>query len=130
MDDATEAVFTAFLYDHPGNPEVFIDTTFGTWGGDSVDDHETFGSRTGRVEPDGQIGCSLVAGAELAPDSPIYGVKLTREQALTHPRLAQFGRSTTRSCRSRRSSGSSTPQRTLRANRWRDRPVVARALAG
>src|SRR5689334_12371504 len=33
-DDATVAVFWAFLYDHPGNPEVFIDATFGTWGVD------------------------------------------------------------------------------------------------
>jgi hypothetical protein len=61
---STLAVFWAFLYDHPGNREVFIDATFGTWGVDGFsEDHVTFGSRTGPVEEHPHIASSLVTGA-------------------------------------------------------------------
>ena len=44
-------MFWAFLNDHPRNPEVFIDATFGTWGVEEYTaDHETFGARTGAGE--------------------------------------------------------------------------------
>lgn len=87
----TLAVFWAFLYDHPGNPEVFIDATFGTWGVEGYTaDHATFGARTGAVEGESDVASTLVTGAELGGDDPRYGVKLTREQALAHPRLNQF----------------------------------------
>jgi hypothetical protein len=43
--------FWTFLYDHPGNPKVFIDVTLGTWEPEGYSaDHVTFGSRTGAVE--------------------------------------------------------------------------------
>jgi hypothetical protein len=87
----TLAVFWAFLYDHPGNPEVFIDATFGTWGIEGYTaDHVTFGARTGKVEGQSTVASSLVAGAELGPDDPRYGVKLSRDQAMAHPGLALF----------------------------------------
>lgn len=90
-DGDTLAVFWAFLYDHPGNPEVYIDATFGTWAVEGYTaDHETFGSRTGAVEGLPSPATSLVTGAELAPDDPRLGVKLTRDQALAHERLEQF----------------------------------------
>ena len=90
-DGGTLAVFWAFLYDHPGNPEVLIDATFGTWGIEGYTaDHETFGARTGAVDGGTDVASTLVTGAELADDDPRYGVKLTRELALAHPRLNQF----------------------------------------
>ena len=89
--ESTLAVFWAFLYDHLGDREVFIDATFGTWGeAESSDDHVTFGSRTGQVEQHPHIASSLVTGAESADDDPRYGQKLTREQALVHPRVDEF----------------------------------------
>lgn len=90
-DGGTLAVFWAFLYDHPGNPEVFIDATFGTWGVEGYTaDHETFGSRTGAVEGQANVASTLVTGAELGADDPRFGVKLSRDQALEHPQLSQF----------------------------------------
>jgi len=85
------AMFWAFLYEYPGNPEVFIDAILGTWN-DEVDhaDHETFGSRTGRVERHPDIASSLVTGGEMASDDPRFGVKLTRQQALENPQLDTF----------------------------------------
>lgn len=84
--DTTLAVFWAFLYDHPGNPEVYIDATFGTWGIEGqTQDHVTFGARTGAVEEHPHVASSLVTGGEFADDDPRFGAKLTREQALDHP---------------------------------------------
>ena len=92
-DDALMGVFSASLYDHPGNPEVFIDLTLGTWEPDGYcADHVTFGSRTGAVEEHPHIASTLVTGAEVFADDPMFGVKLTREQALKHPRLDEFWR--------------------------------------
>ncbi len=89
--ESTLAVFWAHLYDHPGNREVFIDATFGTWGVDGYsEDHVTFGSRTGPVEEHPHIASSLVRGGEFASDDPNFGKKLTREQALVHPRIDEF----------------------------------------
>lgn len=90
-DGATLALFWAFLYDHADNPEIFIDATLGGWGdGDSSDDRVSFGSRTGRVDDRGNVSCSLVVGAAMAPDDPSFGTKLDREQALAHPWIKEF----------------------------------------
>ena len=37
-----------------------------------------------------QPSCSLVAAASVAPDDPLYGVKLDRHAALAHPWLPAF----------------------------------------
>lgn len=92
-DTVTVAVFGAFLYDHPGNPEVYIDATFGTFGQDdpaSHADHITFGSRTGHMDEHPHFGCSLVTGGEMAPEEPFFGVRLTRDQALAHAKVQDF----------------------------------------
>ncbi|WP_344935603.1 hypothetical protein [Sphaerisporangium flaviroseum] len=34
--------------------------------------------------------CSLVTGAEAAPDTPFYGRKLTRDEALRHPWVSDY----------------------------------------
>jgi hypothetical protein len=92
-DEATVAVFGAFLYDHPGNPEVYVDATFGTFGSDdeaAYADHVTFGSRTGSLDEHPHFGCTLVTGGEMAPEAAFFGHRLTREEALAHPRLQEF----------------------------------------
>jgi hypothetical protein len=63
LGDRTIAVFWAFLYDHPGNSEVLIDAILDTWDDEeNTEDHETFGSRTGRVDEHPHIASSLVTG--------------------------------------------------------------------
>ncbi len=79
-----------WLYDHDVGREVFTDGIFGTWGEDEVDDHVTFGSRTGPVEGSDQPAFSLVTGGEMGPDDALIGQKLTREEALRHPLLPRF----------------------------------------
>ena len=91
-DSTTVAVFGAFLYDHPGDPEVYIDATFGTFGSDETAyaDHVTFGSRTGALDEPPHFGCTLVTGGAMGQDEPFFGRRLTREEALAHPGLREF----------------------------------------
>ena len=89
--EVTVAVFAAFLYDHPGNPEVFTDVTFGSWGeGADYADHLTFGSRTGFLDEHPHFASSLVTGGAMAPDTALVGHKVTRDEALGHQRLDEF----------------------------------------
>ncbi|AXH89032.1 hypothetical protein AB0N38_32670 [Micromonospora aurantiaca] len=70
--------------------EVWIDAILGSWGRDDFDDHVTFGCRVGPVAGSPGPAATLVNGGEVAGDSPIFGRKLSREEGLTHPRLAEF----------------------------------------
>lgn len=86
-DDATTAVFLAFLYDHGKGPEVYIDLILGPWGDDADPAQRlTFSTRTGPVA-DGTIGSTLLDGGFVAPDDPMLGTKVPREAGLTHPLL-------------------------------------------
>lgn len=89
-DSGTIAVFMTWLYDHDAGREVFTDGIFGTWGEDEMNDHVTFGSRTGPVEGSDHPASSLVTGGEMGPDDDLIGQKLTREDALRHPLLPRF----------------------------------------
>ncbi|MEU0081511.1 hypothetical protein [Micromonospora tulbaghiae] len=89
-DHATEAVYFASCYHHDGVHEVWIDAILGSWGGDDFDDHVTFGCRVGPVAGSPGPAATLVDGGEVAGDSPIFGRKLSREEGLAHPRLAEF----------------------------------------
>ena len=84
------AVYFASCYHHDGVHEAWIDAILGTWGQDRHDDHVTFGCRVGPVENATAPAATLVNGGAAAPDSPIFGVKLSREDGLNHPRLAEF----------------------------------------
>ena len=90
LDDSggTLAVFMSFLYDHGGGPEVFMDLIVGPWG-EGADPRErlTFSSRTGPVEG-GSIASTLLDGGYMAPDLPLYGTKVSREEGLAHPQIA------------------------------------------
>jgi hypothetical protein len=88
--DAAIAVYFASCYHHNGVHEAWIDAILGSWGSGDYSDHVTFGCRVGPVVDSPLPAATLVNGGEVAPDSPIYGQKLTREQGLAHPRVADF----------------------------------------
>jgi hypothetical protein len=89
-DGAAHAVYFASCYHHGDAHEAWIDVILGTWGTGSVDDHVTFGCRVGAVPGSPAPAASLVRGGDVAPDEPVFGRKLTREEALTHPRPPEF----------------------------------------
>jgi hypothetical protein len=87
--DAYAAAFIA-LHEHGHINEAWIDVILGTWGDDTINDHVTFGSRVGPVEGQSEPAASLVDGAIPYENRPIWGLKLTREQALGHSRLPEY----------------------------------------
>ena len=89
LDDGerTVAVFMSFLYDHGGGREVFMDLILGPWGdGSDPSERLTFSTRTGPVEG-GSIASTLLDGGYLAPDDPLLGTKVSREDGLAHPQI-------------------------------------------
>jgi hypothetical protein len=90
-DGEPYAVFFASCYDHTEFRESWIDVVFGSWPGDGdFTDHITFGCRFGPVDDQGEVAASLVDAASVAPDSTLFGDKISRERALGHPGLAAF----------------------------------------
>ncbi|GIH10990.1 hypothetical protein Rhe02_90570 [Rhizocola hellebori] len=86
------AVYFAACYDHRGEVrETWVDVVFGTWGdGADYGDHVTFGCRFGPVSNSDLPAATAVDAAAVASDGPLYGHKLSREEALAHPRIADF----------------------------------------
>ncbi|ROP32806.1 hypothetical protein EDD30_5754 [Couchioplanes caeruleus] len=89
-DNTAVGVYYASCYHHNGVHETWIDAILGTWGDNQFDDHITFGCRVGPVAGSSTPAATLVNGGAAAPDSPIFGQKLSREEGLSHPRLAEF----------------------------------------
>jgi hypothetical protein len=52
-------------------------------------DHITFGCRYGLTD-DGHPGATMVDAASVAPDSAVFGQKLSRGQGLAHRNVAEF----------------------------------------
>jgi hypothetical protein len=88
--DTALAAYFATCYHHDGVHEAWIDAILGTWGQSRTDDHVTFGCRVGPVQNSPAPAATLVDGGSTAPDEPLYGQKLTREQGLAHPRIGEF----------------------------------------
>lgn len=88
-DGDAHAIFFASLYHHDGD-EAWIDVILSPTWADDVDDHETFGCRVGPLEGQDDPGASLVTGGAAAPDTQLFGRKLTREDAMENPRLDDF----------------------------------------
>lgn len=84
------AVYYTSCYHHNGVHEVWIDAILGTWGSDDFTDHVTFGCRVGPVEGSAYPAATLVDGGAVTPDGPIFGLKLSREAGLQHPRLGDL----------------------------------------
>ena len=85
--DRARAVFLAFLYDHGHGREAYIDISVGSWGeGSDPAERRWFSTRTGPVD-DGTVASTLLDGGVAAPDNPLLGTRITRQEGLTHPLL-------------------------------------------
>jgi len=88
--DVVVAVYFASCYHHHGVHEAFVDAILGAWDSADFAGHVTFGCRPGPVAGSPGPAATLVNGGEAAPDTPIFGRKLSRDEGLGHPRLAEF----------------------------------------
>jgi hypothetical protein len=76
-----------------GEAEAWIDVIFGAFEGEAADDDRTtFGCRVGRVEGSDEPAATAVVAAVPYSDGPVFGHKLSRDEALAHPRIADFWR--------------------------------------
>ncbi|MGW5571133.1 hypothetical protein ACWEVD_08000 [Nocardia thailandica] len=90
-DGEPVAVYYASSYHHAGrDPETWIDVILGTWDGDYAQDHVTFGCRVGTRSGNTTPAAGLVHACADGTAGPLHGTVLTRDQARTHPRLADF----------------------------------------
>lgn len=85
---AAYAVAKTALHDHDGH-EAWFDVMLGTWN-EGADDHTTFGCRVGRVAGSPDPAATAVDAAQPYGASPFWGHKLSRSEALAHPRLHDF----------------------------------------
>jgi len=83
------AIYFATCYHHDGH-EVWIDAVFSPTWADQVDDRVTFGCRVGTFAGQAEPAAALVAAASAYGNSALFGRKLTRDEALAHPSIAQF----------------------------------------
>ena len=90
-DNDAHAVLFAALHDH-GEREAWIDVILGTFGSEDFSDHITFGCRVGPVQGQDEPAATAVAAAAPYGDTPLFGRKLTRDEALAHPSLSNFWR--------------------------------------
>lgn len=87
-DGDAHAMYFASCYHHDGH-EVWIDAVFSpTWG--VADDRTTFGCRVGAVEDSDQPAATMVDAAAPWDETPMFGRKLSRDEALAHPLCGQF----------------------------------------
>jgi hypothetical protein len=92
LDDGdAHAVLFAALHDH-GEREAWLDVVLGTFGSDVFADHVTFGCRVGPVHGQSEPAATAVPAAAPYGDAPIFGCKLSRDEALAHARIAEFWR--------------------------------------
>ncbi|HAP75721.1 MAG TPA: hypothetical protein DCR14_06525 [Acidimicrobiaceae bacterium] len=88
-DGDPHAVYFVALHNH-GVPEAWIDVILGTFGTDDFSDHVTFGCRVGPVEGQSEPAATAVHAAVPYGASPLFGQKLSRDEALAHPALSAF----------------------------------------
>lgn len=89
-DDDAYAIYFAACHDHDGTREAWIDVILGTFTDENATDHVTFGCRVGHFPGQVEPAASAVHAAQPYCDRPIWGRKLTREEALAHPWAAAF----------------------------------------
>lgn len=82
-DDA-HAIFYAACHEHDGSREVWVDVALGEWD-EALSDQVTMACRVWRE------GASLVTPTVAAAGrGDFFGRKLTRDEAIEHPRLEAF----------------------------------------
>ncbi len=87
-DDRPYVAYIASCYPH--NREVWLDVIFGTWHGEDTAGHETFGCHIRTLPGEAIPSCMVVQAASVSPPNPVFGHRLSREQALVHPLLSAF----------------------------------------
>ncbi len=75
---------------YPHDSEAWVDVILGSWREPNYPDNVTFGCRIEHVDGQDEPACSLVRGADIRTDDPIFGHKLDRDEALAHPWLPAF----------------------------------------
>lgn len=88
-EGGAHAVAFSALHHHDGQHEAWIDAILGSFG-DDFDDHVTFGCRVGPVDNSPEPAATAVQAAAPYSDRPIWGRKLSRDQALQHDRINDF----------------------------------------
>lgn len=89
-EQSAVAITFAALHAHEGVREAWIDGVLGSFADEGANDRVTFGCRVGPVEGQEDPAASLVQAAEPYGDTSFWGRKLTRDEALVHPRLSDF----------------------------------------
>ena len=87
--DAYAIVFAA-CHVHDGEREAWIDVILGTFSSDDASDHVTFGARVGPVAGQADPAATAVPAGVAYSQSPFWGIKLSRDEALAHPRIDEF----------------------------------------
>ena len=90
MDGHTHAIAKTALHHHDGDHEAWIDVIFGPFGDDAAEGRVTFGCRVGPIAGAKEPAATVVDAAQPYPDSPVWGHKFSREEALQQDSLAQF----------------------------------------
>ncbi|MGH3163178.1 MAG: hypothetical protein ACRDPF_24970 [Streptosporangiaceae bacterium] len=72
---------------HDGEREAWIDVILGTFSSEDASDHVTFGARVGPVAGQADPAATAVPAAAAYSQSPLWGIKLSRDEALAHPRI-------------------------------------------
>lgn len=77
------------LRDHDGQ-EAWIDVALGDFDERRTSSHVSFGCRVGPIEGSSEPAASAVHAAQCYGDAWFWGHKLTRDEALAHPRIDEF----------------------------------------
>lgn len=88
-DGKPYAVYYASCHHHGGN-DVLLDAVFGTWDREDHSDHVTFGCRIGPVPGQEGPAAQLVTAATSFAAAPLFGQRLSPDEAERHPLLEQF----------------------------------------
>ncbi len=86
------AIGMTSLHHHDGF-EAWMDVIFGSFDeaeGTDPSDRVTFGCRVGKVDGSVEPAATAVQAGATYGDSPTFGLKLNRDEALAHPRIADF----------------------------------------
>jgi hypothetical protein len=84
--DAHAVCFVALHDAH----EAWFDVILGDFGTDDDPDRVTFGCRVGSIDGQDEPAASLAQAGAAHEDRPLFGRKLSRDDALAHPRLNDF----------------------------------------
>ena len=90
MNGRTHAIAKSALHHHGEEHEAWIDVIFGPFGDEATVERVSFGCRVGPTAGAGEPAATVVDAAQPYPDSPLWGHKLSREEALQQDSLAQF----------------------------------------